>query len=407
MLWLTLAAVAADPVVPVPPLAERVSWAGPRGADRGAVGLQGAFAHAPALAWSVRLPGDPLNSASHTERGRPLVLGDAVLVGSAAGEGLYRMDRRDGAVLDVFPASASVESEPVVDGDRVWFADTSGTAWCYRLDGTLVWSSRGNAPVLTRPTLDGGRLYVTNVDDLVVALDAETGTQVWRYKARRDITRQAELALYAAPSAVVDGDTVLVGFSSGDLVALGAEGGEERWRMAVGEGRYPDLVATPTVSGGDLFVTAYFEPLVAVDRASQSVRWRADVGAAFPAVVEGGVLFHPGTDGVLRAYSVLTGAERWAWDSGSGAALTEPLVTEAGLLVAASAGALYLVDPESGALEWSWQEPMLLEGITATPVVDGHQVLFVTNAGRLYSMVSPLPAVSDRPSNRYPFRGRP
>lgn len=364
--------------------------------------MEGVFGASPAVAWSVRLPGTRLNSASHTERSSPVVLGNEILVGSASGKALFRLDRFDGATVGKYPANASVEAEALIDGDRVFFADTSGTTWCYALDGTKLWENRGNAPILTRPTIGDGRLFVTNVDDLVVALDATTGERLWRYKVKKDLTRVAELSLYAAPSALVDGSEVIVGFSSGRLVGLEAESGEELWGLTAGEGRYPDLVATPTVSGDDLFVSGYFKPLLAIDRSTRTVRWRADVGAAFPVLVRDGLVFHPGTDGKMRAFSALTGAERWSWDSGTGAALTEPVYTPAGLIVGASGGSIYLIDAADGHLKWTWSEPSLLLGVTATPVVIDRQLLFVTNAGELYSLIVPE---ADRvaPSSRKPW----
>ena len=109
---------------------------------------------------------------------------------------------------------------------------------------------------------------------------------------------------------------------------------------------------------------------------------------------------------MLRAFSTLTGAEKWSWSSGTTTALTEPIPTAAGLVIAASNGRIHIVDPENGKLRWSWHEPELLEGITATPTIAGRQVLFVSNAGFLYSMVAPETIVRERPSNRVLFKGR-
>ncbi len=367
---------------------------------------RGAFDAPPVLQWSVRLPGPPLNAASHTERSRPVVVGSEVLVGSAAGDALYVFDRATGALERSFPAHASVQAEALVADDRVYFADTSGTTWCYTLDGTLVWSHRANVPILTRPTLNGDRLFVATVDDLALALDAATGEQIWRYKAKRDLLRVAELALYAAPPAVIADGMALFGFSSGELVGLDVETGDVRFQRQIGEGRYPDIVAAPVVTARDIFVSGYYAPLVAMQRSSQMVRWRADVGAAFPPHVEDGTIYHPGSDGVLRAFSDLTGALRWSWESGTNTALTTPIPTDAGLLVGASGGdGLFLIDPDTGATVWRWREPYVLEGVYAPPTVVDDQVLFVTNAGRLYSMVAASPGSDVSRSRLWPRRG--
>lgn len=367
----------------------------------------GVMSQAPVPLWSVPLPGPPINAASHTERSRPVVHQDSVLVGSAAGKGLYRFSRYDGALLDTYEALASVESEALVADGRVYFTDTAGRTYCYTFEGEKLWVHKTNAPILTRPTLDDGRVFITNVDDLVVAIDAQTGEQIWRYQAKRDLTRVAELALYAAPSAVVDDGQVIVGFSTGELVALAAATGERTWAVPVGEGRYPDLVGTPVIEASDILVGGYFKPLLAIDRGSQSVRWRAEVGTAFPVGVYQGLVLHPGTDGVLRAYDRLTGAEQWSWDSKTGTALTEPVVTPAGLVIGAVAGSVHVLNPETGRKRWSWREPVLLEGVNATPTVVDRQVFLVTNAGTLYAFVAPEKSERDRPTNRRIFSGDP
>ncbi|MFT4625365.1 MAG: outer membrane protein assembly factor BamB [Myxococcota bacterium] len=359
----------------------------------------GTFASPPVVHWRVRVPGGRLNSASHTERSQPTVHEGGVFVGSASGDALYLLSRRDGSVIRQYPAAQSVEAAPAVANGKVYFADTGGSTWCYTLEGEFQWQHQSRAPVLVQPTIDAGRVFITNVDDLAVALDATTGELLWRYQARKDLARQSELRLYGAPPAVIADGAVLLGFSDGGLVGVDASSGEELWTRRIGEGRYPDLVAGPVARGADVFASGYFQPLVALDVASRNIRWRLDIGAASAPLVEEldgrAVIFHPGSDGSLRSISVLTGAEKWIWESGSNGALSTPVLTEAGLLIGSSAGGLWLLDPETGKEKWAYHEPMLLQGVTAAPTVAGRQLLFLTNAGYLHSMLAPVPSANE------------
>jgi outer membrane protein assembly factor BamB len=316
------------------------------------------------------------------------------MVGSAAGDGLYLLARRDGSLVRRYPAAgSSVESEALVTDDRVYFADVGGSTWCYQLDGTLLWRHRGSAPTIVRPTKSHGLIVVTDVDDLAVALEADSGSLAWRYQHSKDLAREAELTLYAAPPAVVHDDNVLLGFSDGTLAGLDVVTGEVQWTERIGEGRYPDLVAEPTPHGTDLYTSGYYRPLVALDMDTQEVRWRVDHGGASAAVIdtrqEPATVYHPGSNGTLRAISSLTGAERWAWESGNNGALTSPVITEAGLVVASSQGGVYMVDPDNGNELWRYHEQHLLQGVSSAPMVDGKQLFFVSNAGWLYSFVVP------------------
>ena len=354
---------------------------------------EGNFDRAPAPHWRAPLPGDRVNAATHAERARAVIDGDTLLVGSAGGKGLYRLSRRDGALVQTYPAGGSVESEAVVADGAVYFTDTSGRTWCYELDGTLRWKHQSGAPILVQPTVTNDLVYVTNVDDLAVALDRKTGELRWRYQRKVTPGKDTELALFAAPPATVVDDLVLLGFSDGALVALDPVRGDLKWERSVGEGRYPDLVAAPAIYGSDIYTSGYFKPLVALDRASRNVRWRLDVGAANAPLLDEGQgaphLLHPGTDGVLRSVVVLTGAVDWTWDSGTDGALTTPQLTEAGILIGSSSGGLYLIDPLTGTEIWRYRGDRMLEGLSSAPTLSGRQLLFTTNAGFIYSMLVP------------------
>lgn len=355
---------------------------------------EGSLTSPPTLRWMVQLPGGVMKSAAHTETARAVILEGGILVGSAAGKALYMLDRRNGNIIRTFPAKTSVESEPAVVGDQVLFADTGGTAWCYNLDGTLVWSFDTKAPVLSRPTVADGRVYVTNVDDLVVALRLEDGSQIWRYQQKPDLTRAGELGLYASPSAVLARGELLVGFSDGALVSLAPDSGDVRWLLRVGEGKYPDIVADPAVAADRIvFASGYFEPTVALDLETRRVRWTADFGAAAPSRLltlgDRLLLLHPGTDGALRAFDAATGDPVWTWESLTDGALTAPEETPLGVLVGSTAGTLTLLNPADGTELWHYEPLRVLEGVSTAPAVRGRQVVFVTNAGRLYSLVTP------------------
>lgn len=352
--------------------------------------LDGSFDQIPVGHWNRRLPGAQVVAFSHTERGRAATDGRDLFMGSAGSSALYQLSRESGEVLAIYEAGAPVQAEPVLIGLDLVFSDTGGYTWRYERGAAEPrWSHFGGAAVAERPTVHEGTVYVTNVDDVIYALDGKTGELKWRYARPEDPTRDSELRLFGAPSPVVFGATVLAGFSDGSLVALDRFDGELQWERRVGEGRYPDLVATPLVDGGDVFVGGYSQPFVSLDLATRNVRWRLDVGTAASPVLEDQTLFHGGTDGVLRALDRLTGDVIWTWDSETTGSLTQPQVVDAGVLVGSSDGSLYLVDRSDGSAVWSYEPGHLVDGVTVAPLVSGRQLVLVTNAGNLISLVSP------------------
>ena len=352
---------------------------------------------APVEDWTVPLPGPRLNAPTRSETSRPVVVGARILVGSASAPGLFILARTTGEQIGVIPSLAPLASAAVVDGDQVVFADTAGVVSAASVDGGVVWTRALGSAVLSPPLVAEGVVYVATVSDLAVALDRTTGALLWQYQRRPDATRSADLALYARPQPALVGKDVLFGMSDGSLVALDALRGDLAWEQAVGEGRFPDVVARPVALGTDVFASGYYEPFVAIDQRTHAVRWRAAHGsAAAPTIVAGAAgaswLVHPGTDGVLRAIDAATGDTRWEFDTLTGGALTTPVVAPIGLVVASSEGGLWIVDPATGAVKWTYDEPRSLEGISIEPTVAGRQILFVTDAGRIHSLVSPRPS---------------
>lgn len=354
----------------------------------------GAFRAAPVMQWSRHLPGKKVNAASHAERSRPVVQGPHLYLGTAGSRELFVLNRRDGSVVRTYAAEGAVESEPILGEDRLWFTDTTGATSCYSVQGELLWRHQGGAPLPTQPTQSGDMLLLRNVDDLVYALDRHDGSLIWRYQHPKELDRPSELTLYAAPAPVVAGSVVMLGFSDGSVVGLDLEGGDLLWETSVGEGQYPDIVAPVAARKGLVYASGYTGPLVALEAENATVRWRFDAGTASASIFhtlpdETEALLHPGTDGVLRAFDAQDGTLLWSWNSGRGGALTEPIPTEAGLVVGSGLGVLAIVNPDVGETVWTWREDFTLQGVAAPPAIDGRQMFVVSNSGRLYAMLSP------------------
>jgi outer membrane protein assembly factor BamB len=354
------------------------------------VGGSGGLSGAPLLVWEQRLPGEPPDTATRTEPAAPVVDERFIYVGYSGVNGLLVLDRRDGSTVVALPMHAPVVSAPVLTDELVIVSDSAGYTSAFRRDALLratpAWEHFSGAPILSSPTVAGDVLFLTNVDDLVYALEAATGKLVWRHAHKMEGVRVAELELFGAPGPAVTGDQVVVGFSDGFVVGLGASDGSPRWSAEIGEGAYPDIIAPAIGVGGSVVVGGYSEPLLSLNPETRAVQWRLPIGSATPFSLDGDTLWHGGTDGRLRRIDARTGNEVWAWDSGTGGSISQPVPTSQGVLVASSEGSLYLVDPERGTTRWTFEPGVLLTGVSGRPALYGDHLYAVSNAGVLYAL---------------------
>ncbi|MCG8455134.1 MAG: PQQ-binding-like beta-propeller repeat protein, partial [Holophagales bacterium] len=196
-----------------------------------------------------------------------------VLAISRKGERLWSAEAGQGTneVFEQFAHETNAAApSPVTDGEHVWALFSTAELHAFRTeDGKRVWKAdlaeRYGAPELyfglsTSPLLLDGRLYLQLLHaeaQLVLALDAATGEEVWKHERSTDATDEC---LHAYTSVIPfrpggDGATQLLVHGADYLSAHRTDDGAELWRYGSvnpKEGYNPmfRLVSTPVVHGG-------------------------------------------------------------------------------------------------------------------------------------------------------------
>ncbi len=350
------------------------------------------FAALPLVRWAVRLPGVVPDVAAPTEPGAPVVHGDRIYVGYSGANALLVLSRDDGRLVESLELRAPVASAAIVHEGWLLVADSAGytSRWSRRENAWVRdWEHYSGAPILSTPLVneEGGTVYVTNVDELVFALDLATGTLKWRYEHRLDAARSAALELFGAPAATRANGLIYTGFSDGFLSAIDEAAGTEVWTAPVGEGAYPDLIAPAIpLSEGAVLVSGYSKPLQRYDPALRTATWRMEAGSASAPRLEGEFVYHPGSDGKLRKLDARTGNVLWTWDSATTGPLQTPELTEQGVLVASTDSTVFLVDDQTGRERWQLDPGIRLTGFGAAPAVAGNEIFALSNGGVLYAL---------------------
>jgi outer membrane protein assembly factor BamB len=237
------------------------------------------------------------------------------------------------------------ESSPAVVGGVAYVVDVTGDL--VALDattGTERWRYRHGPGGCSDVAVVAGMAYAGCLDSFVYALDAATGQPRWSY----DVNMPVDTAVVV--DGVVYAGTTRIG-SAGAVVAIDAATGQERWRIATAGD-----VGSVAVTGGVVYAAASpaNSTLLALDDATGKTLWSRDLPGcvcAAPAVGDG-VLFVGSPDGVF-AVDMANGDLRWRFAPADDARLQwTPAV--AGDLVYASGSApdIYALDAATGAERW-------------------------------------------------------
>ena len=132
------------------------------------------------------------------------------------------------------------------------------------------------------PTISGGRVYATNDEGEVLALDAATGKQIWVANAvnvektgswvKFWKRKAAEAGLTGSPG--VGNGLVVVGGRNGEVVAFASETGEKRWATRVSS----EVLSTPHFTESRIIVRSNDGRVFALDPADGSRKWVFDRG---------------------------------------------------------------------------------------------------------------------------------
>ncbi len=169
----------------------------------------------------------------------------------------------------------------------------------------------GDAPLGSSVRLAGAHVIVG--DEAVVAFDRTSGRQAWRFVPRQG--RGAGIFL-----GDVGQGLVLAGSVSGDIYAIDAASGAQRWtrrlRRPLTTAVYPPVFAAGRVvvafTGFDRRLSG---GVAAFDRDGRPLWMRRlpeGVGATGAVTLDGTTAIVGTTDGAFRAYSVVDGRARWS-----------------------------------------------------------------------------------------------
>ncbi|MBC7978078.1 MAG: PQQ-binding-like beta-propeller repeat protein, partial [Myxococcales bacterium] len=255
--------------------------------------------------------------------------------------------------------------------------------------GAEMWRYLCRGPIGQPCVAFGDAIVFSNEADQVVAVDALTGKFKWQYKG----DTPEEYTLRGHAGVTVDNDLIFTGFSNGTLVALRKDTGSVAWSTSLkGEAdRFMDVDATPIVVDDRVYASSSSGGVYALDKATGLVRWRVpfydvaqptSTGNVGGLATDGKVIYVSVAD--LGTYAIdLAGNVLWRVGAKEGGEPAQPVVWNELLLYSLARDGVFVADRRTGeTLEYF--DPG--DGISAAPTITGDGRMFVmSNRGILYS----------------------
>lgn len=254
-------------------------------------------------------------------------------------------------------------------------------------NGEIFWRTKLPAPSRAAPSILDGRLFVTTLDNHLLALNARDGSILWEH-----IGFSETASLVGAASPAADHDIVVPAFSSGEITALRVENGSVAWsdnlsnlKKFGGLAGLSDIRALPIIDKGLVFAISFSGRMVAIDERTGQRVWQREIGSANTPWIAGNHIFVLTNDNDLVALGRDSGAIRWvtkleAEKRDSEFFLSGPIMAGGRLLLAGTGGIIIEVDPNDGSIIRKWDSG---DTVTIPPIVAGGVLYLLDEDGKL------------------------
>ena len=202
-------------------------------------------------------------------------------------------------------------------GNRVYV--TTGYAQVLALDarnGKVLWRRPVTGPVHAPPTVADGRVFAVTVDNELVVLSADDGRILWTHNGLPETA-----GLLGGSSPAVEGDIVVVAYSSGEIFALQVQNGRPLWTDNLASARSLDALTSladirgrPVIDHGLVFAISHSGRMVAIDLRTGDRVWEQDLGGSYTPWVAGDYVYVLTNEDAVVCLTRHEGKVKWALD---------------------------------------------------------------------------------------------
>lgn len=231
------------------------------------------------LKWSFEAKDTSFNGAD------PAIVDDVLYI-SGYGSGIYALTADKGTLLWQFKFDKPLYG-PAIQGDDVIVRSEKTLIALNKKTGAKKWESNIGRLFLG-PSILGDQIFVRHFDGEIRAYALRDGALRWQLKKNGG----------AVTNLVLFNDVVIYGEEYGNLVALDARTGLEKWRFKTRK-----RCRNPIVAGTTVYSRCDDHYLYALDAESGVLNWSFDSRASGSTpMIAGGIIYSLSSNGVLQAF---------------------------------------------------------------------------------------------------------
>lgn len=296
-----------------------------------------------------------------------------------------------------FATQGPVRSSPTLYGELLLVGSDDGNLYALDLNtGAERWHFAAGSAIESSPAAAGDQVFLTSRTGILFAVDAGTGVERWRFQTGAPAPFPSAYVTgdYYVSSPVLFEDLVLFGAADGNLYAVSAADGRERWRLATGA----PIRATPAVGDSVVYVGSLDGSLYAANARTGAALWRfdtegrslnsADYGfdrrtiQSSPAIAYGTVFFGS-RDGHVYAVDAAAGTLRWRVSHDMSWPISSPALAVGHIYIGTSDGAFFQSLASNDGTQ-QWRRPTA-RPVWSSPAVAGDMVYYADTGGTLYA----------------------
>lgn len=222
-------------------------------------------------------------------------------------------------------------------------------------DGKSLWTRHVTTPMRIAPTIKDGRVFVVTIANELFALNSKDGEVLWDHAGLPETT-----GLLGGGTPAIDGNVVVVTYSSGEIYALRVENGYQLWTDALSASVSIDSIssithirARPVIYQGIVYVVSHGGKIAAIDINSGVRLWHRDLSGIRTPAVNGDYIFVITNINELICMNRHTGEAYWstampATDNKTKLFWAGPVIAGNALVITGSNGEVVFYNPENG-----------------------------------------------------------